>query len=1086
MMKILELRFKNLNSLYGEWVVDFSDPHYISDGIFALTGPTGSGKTTILDAICLALYGQTPRLNKITKSGNEAMSRGAGGCYAEVLFESQAVRFRCHWEQNRARQKSDGNLQEQEHWISNADTKELIESKKSLVVPIVEAKTGMDFDRFTRSILLAQGSFDTFLKAKVDEKSKVLEQITGTEIYTKISLATHKREKLEKDKLALLTAETAGFVILNAEQEAEIQQELELKQTQTIASEAQLKELTTSIAWLNNIAGLKKDIQNLTGEAAELKNATEAFKPKQEKLKQAIKAAELDGRYATLLGQRKQESDDQVALKVKEAELPKLEASAKTQAETHKLNEEQVLSAKEALKTSAPLIQKVRSLDQQLFEQAKSISEADKVCSRAAAELANHKQTLVKEQEKRASQHLKMQTIEAYLKEHARDEWLIAELAGVEAQFSYLLEKQSEVVQKVAAHKSANKNFEKAVKDYEITKKQAAIRKQEVAEVRENIEAAKNALTELLGDKTIQTYRDDKEKYLRAMAEIKTIKSFEPYRLKLEDGKPCSLCGSKEHPYAKGNVPLADAIELEIDALTELISKAEKLEDQYKKQQAKEIVVNNSLYESERLEAAAANEKKAAEKVLNDLSDALKTLQTALDALRQALSDKLKPLDIVEIPQADASSLLDALKSRLKKWQTYVAQKTEIEKQIEAIDSEIKRLNAVIDNQNENLIERKTALESLRAAHANASDERKALYGDKKPDEEERRLQKAIETAEETEKKSRALSSELQQQLTAVKTHIGSLQESIARREPELKQLETAFLEALISAGFANEMLFKDARLTQPEREALSLQAKKLENAAMELVTKQRDREMRLTTELAKNVTDKEIEALNAELKTCEDVLKELRDIIAGHKLKLSENLAAKERLSKKQVEIDAQNKELQRWQKLNALIGSSEGKTYRNFAQGLTFDLMLTYANRQLSKMRSRYELVRGNKESLDLDVIDNDQAGEIRSTANLSGGESFMVSLTLALGLSQMASRKVRVDSLFLDEGFGTLDEEALQSALDVLSEFQQDGKLIGIVSHVAALKEKIPVQILIEPGLGGRSTLSGPGCRKLENGK
>ena len=95
-------------------------------------------------------------------------------------------------------------------------------------------------------------------------------------------------------------------------------------------------------------------------------------------------------------------------------------------------------------------------------------------------------------------------------------------------------------------------------------------------------------------------------------------------------------------------------------------------------------------------------------------------------------------------------------------------------------------------------------------------------------------------------------------------------------------------------------------------------------------------------------------------------------------------------------------------------------------------------------------------------------------------------MVSLTLALGLSQMASRKVRVDSLFLDEGFGTLDEEALQSALDVLSEFQQDGKLIGIVSHVAALKEKIPVQILIEPGLGGRSTLSGPGCRKLENGK
>ena len=109
-MKILELRFKNLNSLYGEWFIDFSDPEYTSNGIFAITGPTGAGKSTILDAICLALYGATPRLGRITKSSNEIMSRGTGECYAEVLFESQAGRFRCYWGQHRARKKADGNL----------------------------------------------------------------------------------------------------------------------------------------------------------------------------------------------------------------------------------------------------------------------------------------------------------------------------------------------------------------------------------------------------------------------------------------------------------------------------------------------------------------------------------------------------------------------------------------------------------------------------------------------------------------------------------------------------------------------------------------------------------------------------------------------------------------------------------------------------------------------------------------------------------------------------------------------------------------------------------------------------------------
>nr|WP_240910225.1 SbcC/MukB-like Walker B domain-containing protein [Desulfopila sp. IMCC35008] len=127
---------------------------------------------------------------------------------------------------------------------------------------------------------------------------------------------------------------------------------------------------------------------------------------------------------------------------------------------------------------------------------------------------------------------------------------------------------------------------------------------------------------------------------------------------------------------------------------------------------------------------------------------------------------------------------------------------------------------------------------------------------------------------------------------------------------------------------------------------------------------------------------------------------------------------------------------------------------------------------------MSDRYILLRDPDEPLELKIIDTYQAGEIRSIKNLSGGESFLVSLALALGLSNMASRNVQVDSLFLDEGFGTLDDESLQTALDILSSLHREGKLIGIISHVPSLRERIPAQIKVIKGVGGRSRLSGAG--------
>jgi DNA repair protein SbcC/Rad50 len=305
-----------------------------------------------------------------------------------------------------------------------------------------------------------------------------------------------------------------------------------------------------------------------------------------------------------------------------------------------------------------------------------------------------------------------------------------------------------------------------------------------------------------------------------------------------------------------------------------------------------------------------ANDKKAAERMLVELKKVLMTLQTGFEQLKLAVSGKLQPLGITEIPESDVESLLESLKSRLKAWQEQIKLKTDIEKQIADIDSELKRLDAVIDTQIKALTEKQENLERLKKELADGTEERKQLYGDKKPDDEESRLNKVIADAEKVEKKARDLNTELQQKLTTAKTHVESLKRRIEQRAPELKKAETDFSAALIPAGFADEKSFHEARLPHEKRESLASRAKELDNAGTELNAKQKDRETRLATETAKKLTDKTLEELEPQFKEFEESLKTLRDTIAGLKHRLSENTAAKERIKQKQSAIEAQKKE--------------------------------------------------------------------------------------------------------------------------------------------------------------------------------
>lgn len=1082
-MKILELRFKNLNSLYGEWLIDFTDPEYISNGIFALTGPTGAGKSTILDAICLALYGSTPRLGRITKSGNEIMSRQTSECSAEVVFESQAGRFRCHWNQSRARKKADGKLQDANHEISDAHTGKAIETKKSLVSGVIEEKTGMDFDRFTRSILLAQGGFDTFLKADAEQKSRILEQITGTEIYSEISKKVHERQKEEHEKQNLLHAEISGITILEPEQESEIQQKIKDKQEKEIKLTQKTTETEKAITWLTTVNNLKNEIRDLFNEANILQNDLKAFKPKRETLNQALKAFALDTSYVRLSDYRKQQTNDQEALKTEKKILPDKENTAAEHAAALQLAEKQTIKGKKERTESAPLIKKIRSLDQKLGEQKKNILLTQESCCKINSRIESDSLSKKIELDKRSEAELNLESSKRYIKEYSQDELLLSGLTGIEEQLGSLLSVKKEINQKEITLNKVKAALNQAADNLNNYTKLSGKRKQEVKEASSSLQHKKQVLIDLLDNKRLREYRAEKESLLRESALLAKITELEEHRAKLEDGKACPLCGAKEHPYAQGNIPAADEIEKKIETLTKLIQRAEDQEAVIKKMEAEEEKARNNTVESEKLEAAAANEKTNISKALSDIEDSIKKMQTLFAESEQLVLEKLKSLGITEMPDSGYSVLLESLRQRLKTWQEKLSEISKIEKQISEIDGGLKGLDVVLETQSINLKEKQEILESFNKEYKAENENRKQLYENKNPDAEEFRLNKVITDAEESERKSRTLHSELQQELTSIKAKIELKEKQIIQREAELQKLETEFSKELTAAGFADEHQFEKVRISEDERKRLSDKVKELDTRQTDLKARQTDREKRLTAESAKKITDKSLTELQVLFTELKETQKQIQDLIAELKHKLNENTAAKNRIAGKQDEINAQKKECLRWEKLHGLIGSADGKKYRNFAQGLTFELMVSHANRQLEKMSDRYLLMRDTEQPMELNVVDNYQAGEIRSTKNLSGGESFIVSLTLALGLSKMASRKVRVDSLFLDEGFGTLDEEALETALETLSGLQQEGKLIGIISHVPALKERISTQIAINPVSGGRSEVAGPGCRKVE---
>ncbi|CAK8716482.1 hypothetical protein KKHLCK_05610 [Candidatus Electrothrix laxa] len=1230
-MRILRLRLHNLNSLTGKWELDFTHPSFMSDGIFAITGPTGAGKTTILDAICLALYGRTPRLDRVTKGGNEIMSRQSGECSAEVEFVTVKGAYRCSWYQHKGRKQAAGALQPPKRELSEVEGGRILASKANEVAAKVEECTGMDFDRFTRSMLLAQGGFAAFLQASQDERAPILEQITGSGIYTEISKRVHTRFTAERTAQEKIEERTGAMQLLTAAQAAEIQQELAREQKQEIRLNKAAEEKAVALAWLNRIKGLGEELVRIKEEQEKLAQEESTFADEAQRLKAAQQALVLEGDYAQLLAIRKQQKEESTAIETLQRRLPNQEGALGQAEERVNTTKAQLDQSRLTREQGHALIKQVRELDFRIREKDQAISKEQAVCQDLQQKnAAEQKQAKQLEQNLILAQTQQEQS-RAYLDKHQVDEQLISDLAGIRKTLDRLkevAERQADLgpaLEKAEQQAvQAGQSWQEKVQACTAADKELTTIRQQRQEVQQEVEAQlggrkleelrrdqlplaeqrnilerlleihqkKNTIEqELITHHTQQGQLDAKNKkqdeqlsllqkqrdQARQDVEIRRtlveqanrILNLEEERKRLHDNIACPLCGSLDHPFALGNVPPLHQYEKDLHAALTAEKQAEQNFNTAEIQAAR--LVQDAQNLGERIKEKQGAVQEAEERIMeqcsafaalapepeNDLhGEKPSALTMRLSRLEEQLASNQQQLDVLDQLDRKLARLSKALEEQQAKANqagqeqeraTHAKEQAEQDRQrhikeqqdtgqelekvrtlaleelamyginelrLPALPQVLTDLTARKDlwlqqhkecnTAGERMTSLQTELRELRAGMAARAtqlasgeqgiaennqqrqtliEERLDLFGEKNLDTEEKQLAAALRQAEEQTEKEQKEQARLLRECELTKGGIKEKEASITKRQEVLVQLEESFCQRLQKNHYADEAAWQAARIPESERTVLHKKVEDLQNRRTRLDERLQDRQTRLEEEKQLQLTEAGPEELSAEHNELITTRKQATERIGSLSQQLETDKEQRARQRDLLGSLEAQRKECLRWKELHSLIGSSDGKKYRNFAQGLTFELMVTRANQQLSVMTDRYLLVRDEQQPLELNVIDSWQAGEVRSTKNLSGGESFVVSLALALGLSEMVGGNVRVDSLFLDEGFGALDEDALETALETLSGLHRKNKLIGVISHVAALKERIACQLEVVPGTGGRSVVQGAGVRRVE---
>lgn len=1216
-MKICSLRFENLNSLKGKWFIDFEAEPFRDAGIFAITGPTGAGKSTLLDAICLALYHQTPRVS-VSQSANDVMTRHTGYCSAEVVFEVKGKRYISSWEQKRARNNPEGNLQPIQCSLSVSDGTVLADKIAAKQTQIAEI-TGLDFARFTRSMMLAQGGFAAFLNAKTDERAELLEELTGTEVYADISRRVFEKHREQKAHIKQLEAVQASHKLMDEPDWQALQEQKSLSEQNKNEIENGLKSLQQVLDWYQLAERLQQKLSQQQQNLAQAEQHLASIEPDNLRLQASTEAQRIEPDYRvlqkaqqTLQSTQQQESDLMQQQSGAEQQMAQLQDQV-TQSELtfaqHKTQQEEFEQA--ALATWLPLEADISALQHSIGEANKRVESGQtqlKALSNDRQRLLEQKQQLVAEQD---SHKLALACWQDGAKALSlREKWQLQSerLAGLKQQqtelkrlASQMQQEQTELTAQWEADKQHSSSLlqqkqtlETQVKETEeelerllkgrpyqvwleeldaFTEQQAALQAQcqaaeryqklqqsnrqnlaqqaELQSKLEQLSERKNVSETSLRELTQQI--EDLDQRIRLQQRVTIL---EQERERLESGCPCPLCGAKEHDltlvenlsqdhslverlqsyrveqdrlqqtlqsdhqemarlngYLESLLPTLQAIEAEMAELAQqfellaspdfdmaslqqsLLAIAKKVErykeasNYYQTLEAKRREFSEqasglalALHQSDMVAQQKQQQGQQLSQKLMDNEALFKQqeldIESMSDALYQSIAVVLADQALLSTVPNDLTAVLQALEA----WQSaqqhvqQIEQKTiENDWRIEQIGLNEKNLLRQYEDDSAQYTKLVQQFEQLNQQY------QEGLAG-KSVQQHRNDLTQQLEVARRAKDLSVASLSDHKLVLTQLTTRLEEAKAKLLQQRQELELLNRSWQQALLQSGFDSLESWQAALLTQAEQTQLEQQKRAAENNVQQSLAfiTQAQADIASHQALFEHLPEVEpftdiaeltlrLENQQADYQTLLVALGQLSERIESELQKRSSNQAMLQDIAEQKVEFE--------WlDDLNGLIGSSDGARFRRYAQSVTLDHLVWLANRHLVTLHGRYQLGRQKGEGLFLEVIDRWQGDITRDTKTLSGGESFLVSLALAVSLSELVSHKTSIDSLFLDEGFGTLDSETLDVALDALDRLNSTGKTIGVISHVEALKERIPVQLQVNKHAGlGVSTLA-----------
>lgn len=531
-MKILKIKSLNINSLKGKNEIDFKS--FLDDNaLFAITGPTGAGKSTILDIITCALYGRTPRL----KNPNELMSRHTGECYCEVEFEIKGIVYRSSWSQKRARKSADGKFQGAKMEIVDVVSSKVIKATLRDVPKYVEELSGLDFDRFKQSMVLAQGGFDAFLKADEKERSTLLEKMTGTQIYKEISLDIFARHKEYETDINSHKKILESTELLDSAEVIQKTQELEENKKQKLELDSKEKELLSIKHWITTLATLESDYSKYTELYIQSTEQKEQNKEQFTKLACANKALNIHSLYQeknTLVKYIQNSTQTLENLQKKKEELKTLLSLKQTQS---KQTKELCMKEKVSFEANSIKLKELRVVQTQLQStQNAQTTLADKIIKQKqelSSVLGIDSESLIDDES----------LIQKYTIEQTQQiAQLKKEYEAIDTQYKEVVEKLSMVSANEKYYKDEVKNKEELQKSIEqYTTLLADIEKETTIsltlqkEIKSHIEQnkEKQKLIKQI-ELTLQTLKEKKEREL-------LISKYEDDRVKLKEGQECFL-----------------------------------------------------------------------------------------------------------------------------------------------------------------------------------------------------------------------------------------------------------------------------------------------------------------------------------------------------------------------------------------------------------------------------------------------------------------------------------------------------------------------------------------------------------------